>query len=142
MIWFTVNNAIASVDLFQKDHPHQLVRECHFGKAESIVGSFKHFLSKSYGTSDHKLDMAVSPDSQIVDLFCKFLRSELFSCNLQGNHKRIILNIFQKTFTLFVPDGILHCLTGIVRCFLIGCLYDLQLAVTAEPLGLLCDRIS
>ena len=72
MIWLSADNAVASVDLFQKNHTHQLMWECHFGKAESIVGSFEYFFPKSYGTSDHKLDMAGSPDSQIVDLLCKF----------------------------------------------------------------------
>ena len=72
MIWLMADNTVASVDLFQKVHAHQLMWEWHFGKAESIVGSFEYFFPKSYGTSDHKLDMAGSPDSQNVDLLSIF----------------------------------------------------------------------
>ena len=29
MIWFMADDPVASVDLFQEDHPHQLMWKCH-----------------------------------------------------------------------------------------------------------------
>ena len=34
MIWFMADDPVASVDLFQEDHPHQLMWKCHIRKTE------------------------------------------------------------------------------------------------------------
>lgn len=41
MIWLIVTDTETPVDLLQQNHPHQLVRERHFGKAQQVVGSFE-----------------------------------------------------------------------------------------------------
>ena len=46
-----------TVDLFQKDHTHQLVRKGHFGKRQlQICLRFQTFIQPQ-GSTDQKLDM-------------------------------------------------------------------------------------
>ena len=46
MIWLPAVNAVAPVNLFQQNNPHQLMRKCHFRKTERIVWTLQNFLAK------------------------------------------------------------------------------------------------
>ena len=37
MIWFVMDDSETAINLFQKDHTHQLVGKCHFRKTDAFV---------------------------------------------------------------------------------------------------------
>ena len=39
MVRFMINNSIAPINLLQQNDAHKLMRKCHFGKTECIVGT-------------------------------------------------------------------------------------------------------
>ena len=41
VVRFSGVDFVCAIDLLQQNHPHQLVRERHFGKAQQVVGSFE-----------------------------------------------------------------------------------------------------
>ena len=47
VIWFSVYNAVPSVNLFQQNHPHQLMGKRHFRKADRKV-SFLTYREDAY----------------------------------------------------------------------------------------------
>lgn len=54
VIWFIVYDPETPVDLLQQDNPHQLVRECHSGKAQKLICPGNHSLIQPQGTSYDK----------------------------------------------------------------------------------------
>ena len=46
MVRLVLNDPERPIDLFAQDHTHQLVRECHFGKAECQVRPFADAIVK------------------------------------------------------------------------------------------------
>ena len=79
MIRLPMNNPITPINLLQQNYPHQLMRKCHLGEAQRIIGFGQDFFPKADGAADDENDMAVALDAEGVDLFRQFFRSELFA---------------------------------------------------------------
>lgn len=47
MVRLVLNDPERPIDLFAQDHTHQLVRKCHFGKAECQIRPFADAIVQS-----------------------------------------------------------------------------------------------
>lgn len=141
MIWLPIYDPITPVHLLQQDHPHQLMRERHLGKTQSVIRPLQHLFSQSDGTSDHECNTALSLYAQRLDLFRQFLRGEHLPADFQCDHIHIVPDIFQDALSFLIPYTVLYNLTRLIRRLFIRHLYDLQLAVTAQPLTVFSDCI-
>ena len=54
------DDPVASVDLFQEDHPHQLMRKCHFRKRQQKITTGFELVWEPARSADQKTKMAVA----------------------------------------------------------------------------------
>ena len=54
MVWFTLNNAARSIELFNENQAYHLVRESHFRKRNLFVGTIVHRFRKPIRATDNK----------------------------------------------------------------------------------------
>ena len=69
MIRLVMQDAEGAVDLFQKDHPHQLMRKSQVGEGKLHVRSFQDLIRQAQRSADHKENMAVSAYGEGSDFF-------------------------------------------------------------------------
>ena len=95
MVGFIFHNPEASIKLFQKDHPHQLVRKGHGRKAESVISSLQYRRRKSERTAYQKNEMAYSAYAKPLDFPGKLHRIQHLSVDGKSNHiSAVILQSF------------------------------------------------
>lgn len=73
VIWFAIDNPKTSIHLLQQNHPHQLMRKCHFRKTKGKIRSLQHFLPKPDRPADHEDNMTLPLHAEGFNLLCQFL---------------------------------------------------------------------
>ena len=94
VIGFVIYDPVCPINLLQQNNPHQLMGKGHSRKAELEIGSAKHCIRQTEGTSDHEIDMTLSIHSQTLHFFGELYRVQLFSFNLQSKDITILPDIF------------------------------------------------
>ena len=136
-----LNDPKRPIDLFAQDHTHQLMRECHFGKAECQIRPFADTVVQSQGSSDDKTDMAFSADTAVLDPRSKFFGRIIFAGDLQCHDQSILGQLCKNAGSLFLTDLIFQDGACSIRCHLIRHFDNVQLRVTTQPFAVFVNGI-
>ena len=73
MIWFSFANLKGSINLFHEKKTDKLMRKCEAGKGKAKIGLLEQLLREAERATDEKGYMALSLNTNTVNLFREFL---------------------------------------------------------------------
>ena len=117
------------------------MRKCHRRKAQLIICAVEHLFRESKRTADDHHDLALPLISKALEFCRELFGAEHFSVDRKCNHIGAILDMRQNPLALLLLDLLILQIARLVRCLLICDLNNLKLAVTAQTLLVLCNRL-